>query len=297
MKRVRKSSENDYAILESSKTLGWIPPSVALSLRDKADGISVSRDQLICRGPAPPIGGFRMIRATHGANHGSYFWECEILKPCTSSLHPVNVRVGWSTSKGELNGPVGYDKYSYCYRDIQGSKVHDSVRQDEYGEPFGPGDIIGCLITLDDFNPYANNSIKFFKNGIDQGIAFKGREITPGIYFPAVSLFQEAVIRVNFGPTFICKYELVTNFNPMSELQPMSPADRKIHDTTVAGIKKMKKITDNHSSNNSNINSLQLSYISSASSTSRNRSIVPPIAVALTLDVARQQHEQFLKNT
>ena len=104
----------------------FIPCSVALSLLDKAKQISVSADQLTCTG-AP--GGFRMIRATHGVHSGPYYWECEILPPpssssvsgCgeTSTLLP-HVRVGWSTRFGQLNGPVGYDKHSYGYRDLAG---------------------------------------------------------------------------------------------------------------------------------------------------------------------------------
>lgn len=52
-------------------------------------------------------------------------------------------RVGWSTRQGELQGAVGGDRYSYGYRDISGSKIHESIRDDAYGEPYGPGDIVG----------------------------------------------------------------------------------------------------------------------------------------------------------
>ena len=45
--------------------------------------------------------------------------------------------VGWAQRSGELQAPVGYDKWSYAYRDLQGSKLHNSVRIDGFGEPFG----------------------------------------------------------------------------------------------------------------------------------------------------------------
>ena len=52
---------------------------------------------------------------------------------------------------GELQAPVGYDRWSYAYRDIAGSKVHDSRREDRWGgEPFGPGDVVGFAIGLVD---------------------------------------------------------------------------------------------------------------------------------------------------
>ena len=60
-----------------------------------------------------------MIRATHGVHSGSYFWEIEILLGCPDS----HVRVGWSTRQGELQAPVGFDKFSFAYRDISGKRL------------------------------------------------------------------------------------------------------------------------------------------------------------------------------
>lgn len=50
----------------------------------------------------------------------SRFWECTVLPPETKE---GRCRLGWSLSTGSLQGPVGYDKSSYGYRDIAGSKV------------------------------------------------------------------------------------------------------------------------------------------------------------------------------
>lgn len=58
-----------------------------------------------------------MARATHGADNGSYYWEVEILETSAKDSH---IRVGWSTRNGELQAPVGYDQYSFGYRDIDG---------------------------------------------------------------------------------------------------------------------------------------------------------------------------------
>lgn len=158
-----------------------------------------------------------MVRATHGVHSGTYLWELEILP---SKVPDSHVRLGWSARKGELQGPVGYDKHSFGFRDIDGksfifclgalvlsilkmsnvlyfysllgSKVHNSCRTDFYGDPFGVGDIIGSYIKLDSTNS-ENNEIRFFKNGIDQGIAFKGAEIASGVYTPAISLFMKVL--------------------------------------------------------------------------------------------------------
>ena len=45
--------------------------------------------------------------------------------------------MGWAQRSGELQAPVGYDKWSYGYRDLRGSKLHDGVRVDDFAEPFG----------------------------------------------------------------------------------------------------------------------------------------------------------------
>lgn len=204
----------------------WIPTSVTLSKRDKAPQLILSDDKMICYGCE---GGFRMIRATDGVHNGSYYWEIQIMKSQSENAH---VRLGWSSRQGELQGPVGYDKYSYCYRDVNGAKVHRSVRVDNYGDPYGEGDIIGCFIKLDDANP-DNNLIRFFKNGVDQGVAFKGKDDIPcGVYFPAISLYMKAVVNVNFGPNFILCHDRFDAIS-VSEVQPMSVADKKYHEERI----------------------------------------------------------------
>ena len=143
-----------------------------------------------------------MVRATHGVHNGAYYWEIEILPHRSPN---AAVRIGWSQRQGELQGPVGYDKFSFGYRDIGGSKVHNSVRNDAYGEAYGPGDVVGSYLYVDADVP-ENNQLRFFKNGKDQGIAYRGAEISRGVYFPAVSLYMLADVRVNFGPSFILRF-------------------------------------------------------------------------------------------
>ena len=175
-----------------------------------------------------------MVRATHGVHNGAYFWEAQIL-PSDPIDEQAHVRLGWSTRMGELQAPVGYDKHSYAYRDQNGSKVHMSSRVDQYGEPFGPGDIIGMYLYLD-IEDASNNQMRFFKNGKDQGIAFKGKEIPQGVYFPAVSVYKTAQVRVNFGPSFILRHDIY-GANAVSEVQPMSPNDRKFHEQRILEVR------------------------------------------------------------
>ena len=86
------------------------------------------------------------------------------------------------------------------------------------------GDVVGCLI---DLGPNENYSeVRFFKNGVDQGQAYGyeiGTLIPKGVYFPAISLFGTARVRVNFGPSFI---EPIDNtkfsYNSYCDVQPMN---------------------------------------------------------------------------
>ena len=59
-----------------------------------------------------------------------------------------HVRVGWAAVTGELQGPVGYDRWSFGFRDLSGARVHQSKRCDDYGAAFSPGDVVGCAIFL-----------------------------------------------------------------------------------------------------------------------------------------------------
>jgi len=162
----------------------------------------------------------------------------------------AHVRLGWSMRTGDLQAPVGYDKWSYGIRDILGSKIHCSNRNDNWGgEEFGPGDVVGCAISMvsdgseaggggdaaataneggsaqdpqqqqqqqqqkDPQQPKAHeNHIRFFKNGLPMGefVITKGKReggaafiIPDGVYYPAVSLYMGATVKVNFGPHFV----------------------------------------------------------------------------------------------
>jgi len=46
-----------------------------------------------------------------------------------------------------LQAPVGYDEFSFGYRDLEGSKVHKALRED-YGKAYKEGDVIGCFIHM-----------------------------------------------------------------------------------------------------------------------------------------------------
>lgn len=199
---------------------------ICLSKVYKAEKVELSEDRL----SAGSCKGYRMVRATRGVSDGAWYFEIKVV----SLGETGHTRLGWSTEKGDLQAPVGYDGNSFGYRDIDGSKIHKALRE-KYGEEgYKEGDVIGFYINLPEGNSYAPKSphlfvykgqkyvcapdpkedppkiipgseISFFKNGICQGVAFK--DLFGGRYFPAASMYTlpnqpNCVVKFNFGPDF-----------------------------------------------------------------------------------------------
>ncbi|XP_017227221.1 protein TRAUCO [Daucus carota subsp. sativus] len=199
---------------------------ICLSKSFKAEKVELSEDRL----SAASCKGYRMVRSTRGVTQGAWYFEIKLVKMGVTG----HTRLGWSTEKGDLQAPVGYDGNSFGYRDIDGSKIHKALRE-KYGEEgYEEGDVIGFYINLpegDLYTPTAPNivwykgqkyacapdhkqdppkvipgsEISFFKNGKCQGVAFK--DLFGGRYFAAASMYTlpnqpNCVVKFNFGPDF-----------------------------------------------------------------------------------------------
>ncbi|KAL9104644.1 MAG: hypothetical protein Q9163_000448 [Psora crenata] len=98
--------------------------------------------------------GFRMARANVWAREGKWYWECKILggiKPTKGEADEESgghVRIGWARREASLEGPVGFDAYSYGLRDVGGQKVTRSRPADFAGADICEGDVIGLELTL-----------------------------------------------------------------------------------------------------------------------------------------------------
>lgn len=201
---------------------------ICLSKVYKAERVELSDDRL----SAGSCKGYRMVRATRGVTEGAWYFEIKVAHLGESG----HTRLGWSTEKGDLQAPVGYDANSFGYRDIDGSKIHKALRQKYAEEGYKEGDVIGFYINLPNGNSYApkpphlvwykgqkyvcapdpkedppkiipGSEISFFKNGTCQGIAF--RDLFGGHYYPAASMYTlpnqpNCVVKFNFGPDFQC---------------------------------------------------------------------------------------------
>lgn len=120
---------------------------ICLSKVYKAEKVELSEDRM----SAGSTKGYRMVRATRGVCEGAWYFEIKV----ASLGETGHTRLGWSTEKGDLQAPVGYDGNSFGYRDIDGSKVHKALRE-KYGEEgYKEGDVIGFYINLPEGSSYA----------------------------------------------------------------------------------------------------------------------------------------------
>eukprot|EP00041_Stephanoeca_diplocostata_P028844 m.834739 g.834739 ORF g.834739 m.834739 type:complete len:557 (+) comp23450_c0_seq5:166-1836(+) len=206
---------------------------VCLALSDRAPQLRISDDRSVVTGDK----GYCMARATHGVNHGSWYYEITILdgEIPADITQPVEShwRVGWAQHYSNLQGPVGLCSLSYSWRDVSGTKFH-AARGAPYGDSYKPGDVLGMHIHLPNevkpppvrakpwlvvykqkeyyeeaqankvdvskLKPVAGSYLQCFKNGVNQGVMFDN--LIEGTYYPAVSLYMGARVSVNFGPDF-----------------------------------------------------------------------------------------------
>ncbi|XP_021772112.1 protein TRAUCO-like [Chenopodium quinoa] len=237
---INNSNHNHNAVPPKSEDIVLITPiprfpdknddspesKICLSKVYKAEKVELSEDRM----SAGSCKGYRMVRATRGVSDGAWYFEIKLV----SLGETGHTRLGWSTEKGDLQAPVGYDANSFGYRDIDGSKIHKALREKYGDEGYKEGDVIGFYINLPEGNLYApkpphlvwykgqkyvcapdpkedppkiipGSEISFYKNGICQGVAFK--DLFGGRYFPAASMYTlpnqpNCVVKFNFGPDF-----------------------------------------------------------------------------------------------
>lgn len=197
--------------------------------------------------------GYCLARTSYPTVLGNWYYELKIVEPSEhhENLPQPHWRLGWATEKADKDCPVGFDIYSYSWRD-DGTLFHQArpytwylkkkgTTDEAKCEGYGPGDVLGFLISvteelipedeviLSQKNEFATqpkeppqimkgSSITLFKNGVRQ----KGKfvDIYKGDYYPAVSMYYNATIEANLGPDFAYRPEGL-EYNPVSKLNEM----------------------------------------------------------------------------
>uniref|UniRef100_A0A6G1SB82 Set1/Ash2 histone methyltransferase complex subunit ASH2 n=1 Tax=Aceria tosichella TaxID=561515 RepID=A0A6G1SB82_9ACAR len=124
-------------------------PHVKLSESDRAPQLKLEGDLTVTGDK-----GYCMIRATHCANRGRFYYEVNIDKMKKENNDQMSAaRIGWGQKYSNLQAPLGYDQYGYSYRSRFGTKFHQAKgKVYDSGGGYGEGDVIGCMIEL----PYGN---------------------------------------------------------------------------------------------------------------------------------------------
>ncbi|XP_035243538.1 E3 ubiquitin-protein ligase RNF123 [Anguilla anguilla] len=160
------------------------PPTVVLDHTSGFEGLLFVDDDLL-----GVIGhsNFSSIRATTCVFKGK--WVYEVLISSQGLM-----QIGWCTLNCRFNQEegVGDTPDSYAY---DGNRVRKwNVTTTNYGKSWAAGDIVSCLIDLDE------GTITFCLNGQSLGTAFSNIKMGPGIaYFPAISLSFKESVAFNFG--------------------------------------------------------------------------------------------------
>ncbi|XP_041080554.1 E3 ubiquitin-protein ligase RNF123 isoform X1 [Polyodon spathula] len=160
------------------------PPTVVLDHTSGFEGLLLVDDDLL-----GVIGhsNFSSIRATTCVFKGK--WSYEVLISSQGLM-----QIGWCTLNCRFNQEegVGDTEDSYAY---DGNRVRKwNVTTTNYGKSWAAGDIVTCLIDLDE------GTISFCLNGQSLGTAFSSIKIGPGLaYFPAISLSFKESVAFNFG--------------------------------------------------------------------------------------------------
>mmetsp|Transcript_7522 Transcript_7522/g.14896 ORF Transcript_7522/g.14896 Transcript_7522/m.14896 type:complete len:240 (+) Transcript_7522:3021-3740(+) len=183
---------------------------ITFSRSDCANKLTLGSDGTMVSGHK----GFRSCRVNYGVMSGHWFCEMRVKKMAVSEDVKIagHVRLGWMQYTSPIEAPVGFHKSGYGYRDVDGSKVNDGLREPYGKSGFGKGDVIGMEIKVDGQDSF----IRFYKNGEDQGIAFQGMASDKVGFFATASLYQTSCVEFNPGPAF--SFSLPTGSQPLSEL-------------------------------------------------------------------------------
>ncbi|KAM9849679.1 heterogeneous nuclear ribonucleoprotein U-like protein 2 [Aulostomus maculatus] len=167
-------------------------------------------------------------RLTHGVMQGQVGFEVRLERKLLSTQMEhkddmsYGMRIGWSVVNTSLL--LGQDEFSFSY-DGCGKKLSGG-KEEEFGEPFSEGDIIGCYASFS-----ADDAVQIFfhKNGRFMGVAFSlGSSVLQGrALYPHV-LCKSCSVRFLLDPTVPPWYPSPPGFTPLAAL----PAGQRVCSTS-----------------------------------------------------------------
>ncbi|GMH38363.1 hypothetical protein BSKO_06247 [Bryopsis sp. KO-2023] len=178
-----ESSEGDAAWEES--TVGRLGPRVVAVDQTSVFGrLGLSPDGLRLESQ----GNFSSCRANSCVFAGKWMYEATL---GTAGIQ----QIGWATLGCQFTNEEGVGDASHSYA-FDGKRVRKwCVEPEGYGQPWAPGDVIGCCMDLD------AGELSFYRNNVSMGVAYPNvSTLQPGLgYFPAISLSHGERCDLNFG--------------------------------------------------------------------------------------------------
>jgi hypothetical protein len=125
------------------------------------------------------------IQASVFKSSGKWYFEMKVVSAPGYDWSMGVSKTGMQTTSGLVGNPAGngIGYYSDGRKFIEGTGS-------AYGAAYTVGDFIGCMFDA------GAGTVEFTKNGTSQGVATTGLS---GSYAPAVSVFKDGVVTVNFG--------------------------------------------------------------------------------------------------
>lgn len=84
-----------------------------------------------------------ILNSHTAVNRGRWYFELTIEEMPEGAA----TRIGWGREYGNLQAPLGYDKFGYSWRSRKGTKFTESQGK-HYSDAYGEGDTLGLLIDL-----------------------------------------------------------------------------------------------------------------------------------------------------
>lgn len=172
--------------------LGFFTPTI-WNVADRATGLNMpGTTGLVVTSTDAAVG---IIRSVASVSTGKHYWEVTCgAQTGGAGGYPLGIGVA-KASASLTAGNVGADAdgYGYLPTSASGGFKYNNGVTSSYGLVFAPGDIISVLLDLD------AGTLSFWKNGVDQGVAFSGLS---GTFFAAVgdgSNARGASSTANFG--------------------------------------------------------------------------------------------------
>ena len=124
----------------------------------------------------------------------SAFYEVELV---TDGI----IQLGWCDSQYNIDmsegDGVGDHTHTWAYDGARGLKWN--VQNYEYGRQWAAGDIVGCALRIKPAGDTQECEVEFFLNSESLGVAIEFTCEAGEIFFPAISLEQGEIARVNIG--------------------------------------------------------------------------------------------------